>query len=52
VLATPGTTGGLVTLGWIFGVLFVLMLLLAKLRRALARRDRLAAAPQGARESS
>ncbi|HEY6930427.1 MAG TPA: NADH-quinone oxidoreductase subunit H, partial [Thermoanaerobaculia bacterium] len=52
VLSTPGTTSGLVTLGWIFSVLFVLMFLLAKLRRALARRDRLAAAPQGARESS
>jgi len=52
VLATPGTTGGMVTLGWILGVLFVVMFLLAKLRRALARRDRLAAVPQSARESS
>jgi NADH-quinone oxidoreductase subunit H len=52
VLATPGTTGGLVTLGWILGVLFVVMFLLAKLRRALAHRDRLAAVPQSARESS
>jgi NADH-quinone oxidoreductase subunit H len=52
VLATPGTTGGMVTLAWILGVVFVVMFLLAKLRRALARRDRLAASPQSARESS
>lgn len=45
ILATPGRTDGMVTLSWIFGGLFVLMFLLAKLRQRLARRDRLAASP-------
>ena len=52
ILATPGRTDGLFRLAWIFGGLFVLMFLLAKLRQALARRDRLAAAPQSARETA
>jgi NADH-quinone oxidoreductase subunit H len=50
VLATPGSTSGLVALGWVFGGLFVILFLLAKLRQTLARRDRLAAVPRGARE--
>jgi NADH-quinone oxidoreductase subunit H len=52
ILATPGRTNGLFTLSWIYGGLFVLMFLLAKLRRALARRERLAAVPQSAGESA
>jgi NADH-quinone oxidoreductase subunit H len=52
ILATPGRTNGLFLLSWIYGGLFVAMALLARLRRALARRDRLAAAPQGAGESA
>ncbi len=47
ILATPGRTDGLFVLSWIFGGLFVLMFLLARLRQALARRDRLAAVPRG-----
>jgi len=43
ILATPGRTTGMVILAWIFGVVFVLMFLLARLRQALTRRDRLAA---------
>ncbi|HEV8116959.1 MAG TPA: NADH-quinone oxidoreductase subunit NuoH [Thermoanaerobaculia bacterium] len=43
ILASPGRTTGMVVLAWIFGVIFVLMFLLARLRQALARRDRLAA---------
>jgi NADH-quinone oxidoreductase subunit H len=43
ILATPGRTTGMVILSWIFGVLFVVMFLLARLRQALTRRDRLAA---------
>jgi NADH-quinone oxidoreductase subunit H len=50
VLATPGRTNGMVTLSWIFGVLFLAMFLLARLRQALTRRDRLAAEPAGTRE--
>jgi NADH-quinone oxidoreductase subunit H len=49
ILATPGRTNGLVTLSWVFGVLFVAMFLLARLRQALTRRDRLAAEPVGSR---
>lgn len=45
ILATPGRTDGMVFLSWVFGGLFVLMFLLAKLRRRLARRDRLVASP-------
>jgi NADH-quinone oxidoreductase subunit H len=45
ILLFPGRTTGLVWLSWIFGGLFVLMFLLAKLRQKLARRDRLAAVP-------
>ncbi len=52
ILATPGRTNGLVTLSWIFGLLFVAMFLLARLRQALTRRDRLAAEPAGARKAS
>lgn len=48
ILWTPGRTDGLVRLSWIFGGLFVLMFLLAKLRQKLARRDRLAASPASA----
>jgi NADH-quinone oxidoreductase subunit H len=48
ILLFPGRTTGLVWLSWIFGGLFVLMYLLAKLRQTLARRDRLAATPQSA----
>ncbi|MEP6801406.1 MAG: NADH-quinone oxidoreductase subunit NuoH [Acidobacteriota bacterium] len=51
ILSTPGRTTGLVRLGWIFGALFVFMFFLAKLRQALARRDRLAAEPAGTRQS-
>src|ERR1700693_602698 len=43
ILVTPGRTNGLVMLSWIFGVLFVTMFLLARLRQALTRRDRLSA---------
>jgi NADH-quinone oxidoreductase subunit H len=43
ILLTPRRTNGLVTLSWIYGGLFVVMFLLSKLRRALTRRDRLAA---------
>jgi NADH-quinone oxidoreductase subunit H len=52
ILATPGRTNGLFKLSWIYGVTFVVMALLAKLRRVLARRERLASVPQGARESA
>jgi NADH-quinone oxidoreductase subunit H len=52
ILATPGRTNGLFALAWIYGGLFLVMALLAKLRRALARRERLAAIPQSARESA
>jgi hypothetical protein len=52
ILATPGRTNGLFALSWIYGGLFVAMALLARLRRALARRDRLAAEPQGAGETA
>jgi NADH-quinone oxidoreductase subunit H len=44
ILLTPGRTTGLVWLSWIFGGLFVVVFLLAKLRQKLARRDRLSAA--------
>ncbi len=46
ILLFPGRTTGLVGLSWIFGGLFVVMYLLAKLRQKLTRRDRLAAAPR------
>jgi NADH-quinone oxidoreductase subunit H len=45
ILLTPGRTTGLVWLAWIFGVLFVAMYFLSKLRQKLARRERLAAEP-------
>jgi len=48
ILLFPGRTTGLVWLAWIFGGLFAALFLLSKLRRALARRDRLAASPQTA----
>jgi NADH-quinone oxidoreductase subunit H len=47
ILATPGRTSGLFRLGWIYGIGFALMAVLAKLRRVLAKRDRLASVPQG-----
>jgi hypothetical protein len=43
ILLTPGRTNGLVFLSWVYGGLFVVMFLLSRLRRALTRRDRLAA---------
>jgi NADH-quinone oxidoreductase subunit H len=46
ILLFPGRTTGLVWLSWIFGGLFVVMYLLAKVRQKLTRRDRLAATPQ------
>jgi NADH-quinone oxidoreductase subunit H len=52
ILATPNRTTGLVTLGWIYGAFFVLLFLLAKLRQALTRRDRLAASPSSARRTA
>jgi NADH-quinone oxidoreductase subunit H len=51
ILATPGRTDGMVVLAWILGALFVVAILLARLRQALTRRDRLAAEPVGAREA-
>jgi NADH-quinone oxidoreductase subunit H len=45
ILLFPGRTTGMVWLAWIFGGLFALLFVLSKLRRALARRDRLAASP-------
>ena len=48
ILATPGRTNGMVTLAWILGAIFVLLFLLARLRQALTRRDRLAAEPAAA----
>jgi NADH-quinone oxidoreductase subunit H len=50
ILATPGRSNGLFVLSYIFGGLFVLMYLLAKLRQKLTRRERLAAAPASASE--
>jgi NADH-quinone oxidoreductase subunit H len=48
LLIWPGKTTGMIVLSWLFGGLFVVCFLLARLRRALARRDRLAAVPSGA----
>jgi NADH-quinone oxidoreductase subunit H len=45
ILLFPGRTTGLVWLSWIFGGCFAALFVLSKLRRALARRDRLAATP-------
>lgn len=45
ILATPGRSHGLFLLSYIFGGLFVLLFLLAKLRQKLARRERLASIP-------
>jgi NADH-quinone oxidoreductase subunit H len=50
ILATPGRSNGLFVLSYIFGGLFVLMFLLAKLRQKLTRRERLAAIPASASE--
>ena len=50
ILATPGRSDGLFVLSYIFGGLFVVMFLLAKLRQKLARRERLAAIPASAVE--
>ncbi|HYK42200.1 MAG TPA: NADH-quinone oxidoreductase subunit NuoH [Thermoanaerobaculia bacterium] len=52
ILATPNRTTGLVRLGWIYGALFVVLFLLAKLRQALTRRDRLEAVPASARRTA
>jgi NADH-quinone oxidoreductase subunit H len=51
ILATPGRSNGLFVLSYIFGGLFVLMFLLAKLRQKLTRRERLAAIPASASET-
>lgn len=48
LLAWPGTTRGMIALSWLYGGLFVAFFLLARLRKALAKRDRLAALPAGA----
>jgi NADH-quinone oxidoreductase subunit H len=50
ILATPGRSNGLFFLSYIFGGLFVLMYLLAKLRQMLTRRERLATIPASASE--
>jgi NADH-quinone oxidoreductase subunit H len=50
ILATPGRSNGLFLLSYIFGGLFMLMYLLAKLRQKLTRRERLAAIPASASE--
>lgn len=50
ILATPGRSDGLVVLSYVYGGLFAVMYLLAKLRQKLARRDRLAAIPSSAVE--
>jgi hypothetical protein len=50
ILATPGRSNGLFVLSWVFGGIFVVMFLLAKLRQKLARRERLAAVPASATE--
>jgi NADH-quinone oxidoreductase subunit H len=50
ILATPGRSDGLVVLSYLFGGLFVVMFLLAKVRQKLARRERLAAIPASASE--
>jgi NADH-quinone oxidoreductase subunit H len=52
ILATPGRSNGLFVLSYAFGALFILMFLLAKLRQKLARRERLAAVPASASETS
>jgi NADH-quinone oxidoreductase subunit H len=45
ILLFPGRTTGLVWLAWIFGGCFAVLFVLSRLRRALTRRDRLAATP-------
>jgi NADH-quinone oxidoreductase subunit H len=45
ILLFPGRTTGLVWLSWIFGGCFAVLFVLSRLRRALARRDRLSATP-------
>jgi NADH-quinone oxidoreductase subunit H len=50
ILATPGRSNGLVVLSYLFGGLFVVMFLLAKLRQKMTRRERLAAIPASASE--
>ena len=45
ILLFPARTTGLVWLSWIFGGVFVTLFALSKLRRALAKRDRLSASP-------
>jgi NADH-quinone oxidoreductase subunit H len=52
ILLTPGRTNGLFILAWIYGGIFVAMFLLAKLRRALTQRDRLASEPAGSRKTA
>ncbi|HEU5249329.1 MAG TPA: NADH-quinone oxidoreductase subunit NuoH [Thermoanaerobaculia bacterium] len=50
ILATPGRSNGIFILSYIYGGLFVVMYLLAKLRQKLTRRERLAAIPASAAE--
>jgi NADH-quinone oxidoreductase subunit H len=50
ILSTPGRSNGLFLLSYIFGGLFIVMFLLAKLRQKLARRERLATVPASASE--
>ncbi len=52
ILATPGRTTGLFSLAWIYGVVFVAMYFLARLRRALAHRDRLSTEGPGSRKTA
>jgi NADH-quinone oxidoreductase subunit H len=52
ILSTPGKTTGLVRLGWIYTGLFVVMFALARVRRALTLKDRLAAEPPGSRKTA
>ena len=47
LLIWPGRTTGMIVLSWLFGGLFVVFYLLARLRRTLGKRDRLAAVPSG-----
>ena len=48
LLLWPGRTTGMIVLSFLYGGLFVVFFLLARLRRALARRDRLASSPASA----
>jgi NADH-quinone oxidoreductase subunit H len=52
ILATPGRTNGLFFLAWVYGLAFVAMFLLARLRRALTHRDRLSTESPGSRKTA